>query len=312
MGLGIVVRVLVTGAGGFIGKHVCRFLQERCDVRPAGRAQAFSVADIGPLTDWQAALEGVDAVVHLAGMAHVPDRSDVTQEAEFHRVNAYGTRRLAEQAIQAGVKRFVLLSSATVMGLVSPASGWTEEALPQPQNAYARSKLAAELALHNIGQGHAMDIHILRPPLVYGARVKANFRRLMALVATGLPLPLAGLHQPRDFLYVENLCSAIAAIVLEERIPAGTYFITDHHPLSTSELLRAIANAMGQRARLFPFPVSLLRIAAQLLGRRGEMERLSLPFRLQDDALRRYWQPPFSVAEGLDATVRDYQSHKNA
>jgi nucleoside-diphosphate-sugar epimerase len=302
MGLEAVVRVLITGPGGFVGQALGPVLRDLYDVRDAGRMAAFPIADIGPHTDWSAALQGVEAVVHLAGMAHVPDRGDYSQEALFMRVNAEGTRRLAEQAVQAGVTRFILLSSATVMGLQTYGMAWTENDVPQPQNAYARSKLAAEEALKEVAERAGMEALILRPPLMYGPGVKANFLRLMKLAASGLPLPFGSVRNARDMLYVGNLSAGIQASV-EGRIPGGTYFITDHRPFSTPVLIRTLAKAMHRPARLLPFPVDALMLAGKLLGRQGEIERLTGDFRLDDTALNAHWLPPYTVEEGLKHTA---------
>lgn len=304
------VRVLLTGPGGFVGQALAPTLRNLHELREAGRIASFPIADIGPHTDWSAALQGVEAVVHLAGMAHVPDRGDHSQEALFMRVNAEGTRRLAEQAAQAGVTRFILLSSATVMGLQTDGVAWTEKDKPQPQNAYARSKLAAEEALHEVAARTVMEAVILRPPLMYGPGVKANFLRLIKLAASGLPLPLGSVRNARDMLYVGNLSSAIQA-ALAGVIPGGTYFITDHHPFSTPGLLCALAGAMGRPARLFPFPMDALLLAGKILGRRGEMERLTADFRLSDTALHAHWQPPFAVEEGLKHTTEWFLAEVN-
>lgn len=297
------MRVLLTGPGGFVGQSLCPLLRESFEVRSAGREGEVRITDIGPETDWSAALEGVEAVVHLAGMAHVPDTGNTSQEAQFMRVNAEGTRRLAAQAAQAGVKRFILLSSATVMGLQTQGAPWTERDTPQPQNAYARSKLAAEQVLAGLG----MECVILRPPLMYGPGVKANFLRLLKLAASGLPLPLANIRNQRDMLYIGNLNDAIRA-ALAGQIPAGTYFLSDHAPVSPPDLLRRLAGAMERQSRLLPFPVSLLRLAGRVTGRSGEIDRLAGDFRINDSAIRAHWQPPFSMEQGLKTTAEWFLS----
>jgi nucleoside-diphosphate-sugar epimerase len=297
------MRVLVTGPGGFAGRALVPVLRQSHEVREAGRHSSFAIADIGPQTDWRAALQGCDAVLHLAGMAHVPDRGDTSQEAQFHRVNADGSRRLAEQAAEAGVQRFILLSSATVMGLASPPGrAWTEQDIPQPENAYARSKLAAEQAGREVAGRSGMAAWCLRPPLMYGPGVKANFLRLMKLVTLGVPLPLASVQNRRDMLYIGNLADVVLRI-LDGTIPPETYFITDNAPVSTPDLLRKLTHALRRPSLLFPFPVPLLKRAATLLGLAGEVERLTSDFRLDTSALNAHWQPSFTTEDGLQGTA---------
>jgi UDP-glucose 4-epimerase len=260
------MRILVTGLSGFIGSSLGPFLEARGhEVRGVGR-------DVAALA---AAFAGCDAVVHLANIAHA--RAD---EALLRRVNVEGTLRAASLAAAQGVRRFVYLSSAKAV---------------EPRDAYGRAKRAAEEALREI----ALEKTILRPPLVYGPRVKANFLALMRAVDRGWPLPFASIRNRRSLVYVENLCDAILACLQSERAAGKIYGVSDGAALSTPALCRAIGAALGRPARLFGFPPALLPV-----------ERLTGSLEIDDAPLRAAlgWTPPFSLEEGLRRTAAWYRN----
>ncbi|MBY0354288.1 MAG: NAD-dependent epimerase/dehydratase family protein [Rickettsiales bacterium] len=309
------MNVLVTGAGGFIGQSLVPLLRARgLNVRTAGREAEFHIADIGPHTDWSAALKGVDAVVHLAGLAHVPPAGDTSQEAAFQRVNVQGVRALLSQAIEAGINTFVHLSSATVMGRDSGKAAWQESDTPAPHNAYARSKLVSEAVVAELAQAACIRYAILRPPLVYGPQVKANFQRLIRLAASGLPLPLASIKNSRDMMGVEQLGAYIFQALSTSVWPSGVYFVSDGQPLATPELLMRLRASMGQPHRLFHCPTSMLKLAAHLLGRGEEIQRLCGNFRVDISHAQRFLTvAPPDMADALQRTVESYQqTRKNA
>lgn len=285
--------VVVTGATGFVGRFTVAALEGAgYRVRPVGRAE---VGEIHRGTDWSQALEGATAVVHLAARVHVMDDRSPDPAAAFREVNLYGTAGLATQAREAGVRRFVLMSSIKVMG----DRGWKLDpyAEPMPEDPYAVSKIEAELALRDL-KGPEMDAVVLRPPLVYGPGVKGNFERLMRLIERGAPLPLASIENARSLIYVENLADAIRHALT---CRPDTFHPKDGEDLSTPDLIRRLAAAMGRPARLFPTPVWALQAAGLLTRRYPEVERLV--HTLTVDGEVDGWRAPIAVDEGLRRTV---------
>jgi nucleoside-diphosphate-sugar epimerase len=312
------VRVLVTGASGFIGGHTCGWLVENgLQVRAVTRRlvgaaldlpgiESLQVPDIGPNTEWDAALRDVDAVVHIAGLAHVfqPAASDA---AEFLRVNAEGAQRLAQAAAAAGVRRLLLMSSVSVYG--QPAADPITESHPtRPDSPYAVSKLEGERRVREALAGTRTELVVLRPPGVYGPGNPGNFLRLMRWIDAGYPLPLASLRNRRSFVYVLNLADAVLGCLREPQAAGRTYNVTDGPPVSVPDLVRGLAVALDRPVRMWPCPAVLLRLAAGLLGRREDTERIIGSVEVDASAIRRElrWQAPFSLAEGLRATAGWY------
>jgi nucleoside-diphosphate-sugar epimerase len=288
--------ILVTGAAGFVGSALCPALAAAgWTVRAAGRGET---GDIGPDTDWSALTSGADAVAHLAARVHVMRETTSNPAAEFNRVNRDGTAGLARAAAATGARRFVFVSTVKVHGETSdhPLAA-TDPA--RPADDYARSKWAAEQALAETAE--AMETVVLRPPLVYGPGVGGNFHALMRLVARGLPLPLAGLHNRRSLIARGNLVSAILWAL---DAPPGAYLPSDGEDLSTPALIRRLAAAMDRPARLFAAPESALRLAARVAGRAAAFDRLSGS--LTVDGRLPGWQPGVSVDDALAATAAWY------
>lgn len=309
--------ILVTGADGFVGRALCAALA--ASGRPARRAvraarSAFpdtvAVGDIGPGTDWRAALEGVACVVHLAARAHVLRESTADSLAEYRRVNVAGTRVLAEQAARAGVQRLVFLSSVKVHGEESPDRPFTERDLPHPADAYGVSKWEAERALRAIERETGLEVVVLRPPLVYGPGVRGNFLRLLRLIARGVPLPLASVRNRRSLIYVGNLADAILAACAAPQAAGGTYLVSDGEAISTPDLARAIARALGVASRLFALPPRLLEIAARTAGRGEEARRLLGSLEVDAALIGRElgFVPRYGLAQGLAETARWFRS----
>jgi UDP-glucose 4-epimerase len=262
------------------------------------------VGAINAATAWEAALAGCDVIVHLAARVHVMDDKASDPLAEFREVNTEGTLNLARQAAQAGVKRFVFTSTIKVNGEGRDAA-YRETDTPAPADPYAISKWEAEQGLHSIAQETGLEVVILRPPLVYGPGVKANFLRLMRTVARGWPLPLGAIRNRRSLLYLGNFVDAIRLCVEHAGAAGQTFLLDDGEPVSTPDLIRALAHAMGRPARLLAVPVGVLELAGALLGKRAAVARLTGSLYVDSSAIRSRlgWSPPYTMRQGLDVTV---------
>ncbi len=302
--------ILVTGSNGFVGRAVCSALARRgvayrAAVRSARSAGEVAVGEIDARTDWQAALEGCDTVIHLAARVHMMHETAPDPLAAFRSVNVAGTRNLAEQAIRCGVRRIVFASSLKVNGEVG---GFAPGDLPAPEDAYARSKHEAEELLWALSRASGLEAVILRPPLVYGPGVGANFARLLAAVARGLPLPLARIDNRRSLVYVGNLADALVCCASHPGAAGKTFLISDGEDVSTPELVRRLARAMARPTRLVPVPKTLLRLVAKGLGKSAAAERLLGSLYVAASGLQDElgWQPPHTMQEGLCATTNHF------
>ena len=307
--------VLLTGATGFVGSQLMPVLRGagwrvRAAVRSGRDAlpdgvEPVLVGDLSDAPDLRGALDGADAVIHLAGRAHVMRETAADADAAFHRANVEASRRLARQAAASGVRRLVFVSSVKVNGERTGDRPFAEADPPAPEDAYGRSKWAAEQALREIAAATGLEVVVIRPPLVYGPGVKGNFLRLLRLVATGVPLPLASVRNRRSLVSVWNLCDLIAATAAHPAAAGETFLVSDQRDLSTAELVRAIAAAMGRPARLVPFPPSALRIAGRALGQAAAVERLVGSLQVDSGKATRLlgWVPRVAVDEGLRRTV---------
>jgi len=310
-----VQRTLVTGATGFVGQALCKTLvSQDWSVRRAVRGNAapgdFVAGDIGLDTDWARAVEGMDCIVHLAARTHVLRDDALDPLGAYRRINVAATVDLANAAVKQGVRRLVFLSSIKVNGESTPDFTFTESNTPQPTDAYGVSKLEAEQALRQIAQETSLEVVIVRSPLVYGPGVKANFLRLMHLCARMMPLPLASIENRRSLIYLGNLVDAIVTCMAHPAAAGNTYLVSDRESVSTPELIRSISAALGTTPRMFAFPPSFLSLAAKLLGRHAEWDRLANSLVIDSLKIRHDlgWQPPFTMAQGLMATAQWYHS----
>ncbi|WP_263146533.1 NAD-dependent epimerase/dehydratase family protein [Pseudomonas sp. RIT-PI-AD] len=302
---------LVTGANGFVGRTLCeRLVAEGWQVRRAMRRaepghDCIGVGDIDGATDWSSALAGVATIVHTAGCAHVlkPDGRDM--EAEYRTINVDGTLNLARQAMAAGVRRFVFVSSIKVNGeSTRPGAPFTPFDRPAPEDAYGRSKWEAEQGLRALCEGSAMEFVIVRPPLVYGPGVRANFAALIRLVRSGLPLPLGRLDNRRSLVALDNLVDLLVLCLRHPAAAGQTFLVRDGEDLSTTELVRRLAVATERPSRLLPMPGFAQR-AMLLLGQDRLHKRLYGSLQVDDSATRERlgWQPGLSVDQGLRRAV---------
>ena len=313
------MKVLLTGASGFIGRALCaRLVAHGVDVVGAGRSvpdtpvpgvHYRTVGELGASTDWSETLLGVLAVIHCAARVHVMCEQAHDPLAEFRRTNVEGTLNLARQAASAGVRRFVFLSTVKVNG----ERGYYNEAdIPAPQDAYGISKYEAELGLCAIAAETGMEAVIIRPPLVYGPGVRANFLALLRAVAWGIPMPLGAIHNRRSLVALGNLLDLIIICLNHPSAANQTFLVSDGEDLSTAELIRRMARALGCPARLIPVPMTVLMAAATLLGKREAAERLcgSLQVSITKTQKVLGWTPLVSVDEGLRRTAEHYLSSK--
>jgi len=299
--------IAITGANGFVGRSLVDRLALEGPVRPLVRAGselkgAVAVGNIGSDTDWTGALSGVHCVIHCAARVHLMKDTALNPLAAFREVNVFGTRRLAEAAAAAGVDRLVYLSSVKVMGEASkPGHPFRIDDVPDPVDPYGQSKWEAEQALSEVARNTGLEIVVIRPPLVYGPGVRANFLRLMRVVERGWPLPLGALDNRRSMVALDNLVDLVALCVRHRQAVGGTFFVSDGEDLSTAGWVRAMAAARGVSPRLWFAPVWLLRLAGTLTGHRSTISRLvdSLQVDLGPTKERLGWQPLVSPEEGL-------------
>lgn len=308
-------RCLVTGANGFVGGALMKHLEAagcsirgsvRSPVQPSGNL--VGVAALGPDTDWQQALAGCSVVVHTAGRAHQLRDAAENPLAEFRRVNVDGTLALATQSLEMGVRRFIFISSIGVNGLLNRNGPFTEEQVPAPAAAYAVSKLEAEEGLRRLLTGSSMELVILRPTLVYAAHAPGNFARLLHFVKSGVPLPLAGVHNRRSLLALENLLDFIALCMKRPEAAGHLFVVADGQDLSTPELIRSLAEGMQRPARLWPCPDGLLRLGAKMAGRSSMYQQLCGNLQVDIGKARKLlgWVPPLETRAALREAGRQY------
>jgi nucleoside-diphosphate-sugar epimerase len=308
-------KILITGVSGFVGKVLLkRLTQDHLAVRSVLRQQNQNFNQIEHLlmpsmsesSDWRNALEGCDVVIHLAARVHVMDEDSEDPLSEFRKTNVALTTNFARQAAALGVKRFIFLSSVKVNGEVSKGKKFNESQDANPQDAYAISKWEAEEALRNLSKKTDMEVVIIRPPLVYGPGVKANFLKMMRYLQRGVPLPLGSIQNKRSLVGLNNLVDFIVTCITHPKAANQTFLISDNHDISTSDLLRLISKVMDKRARLIPIPSKLLFWLFSMIGRGDFAERLlgSLEVDISKAKKLLSWSPPATMEDELKETVR--------
>jgi nucleoside-diphosphate-sugar epimerase len=305
------MKCLLTGANGFVGKALSTELWRHGHVVRAATRSAMTaqkdieqvlVAAIDSNTQWAPALHEVNVVIHLAARVHVMGDRVANPLATFRQINTQGTLNLARQAAAAGVKRFVFISSVKVNGeSTQPGQPFTESDATNPQDAYGVSKQEAEQGLRTIAAQTGMEVVIIRPPLVYGPGVKANFAALMRAVQRGWPLPLGAIHNQRSLVALDNLVDFIMTCCTHVQAANQTFLVSDGQDLSTTQLVRGMARAAGVPARLLPVPVWALHAGARLFGKGNAVQRLCGNLQVDISKARQLlgWTPPVSVDEGL-------------
>lgn len=314
------MRVLVTGASGFIGGFLCPVLEKAghtlvSAVRSIPKSQSgirqyVVVGNIGSSTDWMAILQDVDVVIHLAARVHVMTETADAPVSALRMINVYGTERLARQAAEIGVKRLVYVSSIKVNGEATNGIPFSADDAAQPLDAYGVSKFEAEQKLEKISEETGLEVVIVRPPLVYGPGVGGNFICLLQHIDRELPLPFGRVDNHRSLLNVSNLCDFLNVCVSHSNAAGQVFLVSDSHDVSTRDLILGLASEMRKSVWLLPIPVGLLRFVGKLFGKQAEMDRLCGSLQLDIEKTRRMlsWEPRFTLGEGLQETVTWYMS----
>lgn len=311
------MKVLVTGASGFVGRAVRQRLnsmkgaQVRGSVRRACSEEVslVTVGDLSSQTDWSEALAKVEIVVHTAARVHVMQDVAADPLVEFRRINVEGTLHLARQAASAGVRRFVFISSIKVSGeATQPGHPFMAGDAPAPLDAYGISKMEAEQGLREIAAQTDIEVVIIRPPLVYGPGVKANFLTMMRWLARGVPLPLGAIDNRRSLVALDNLVDLIVTCLDHPAAANQTFLVSDGEDLSTTQLLQRMGRALGKPAHLIPVPPVLIKLGAALVGKPAVAQRLCGSLQVDISKTRQLlgWSPPVSVDEGLKKAAQGY------
>ena len=313
-------KILVTGSSGFIGKALCdRLLAAGNEIVAPCRSSEnlpahklfhyVKITGLEDTVDWLPMLPKVDVIVHLAARVHVMNDVSKNPLEEYRKVNVNGALNLARQAASAGVKRFIYLSSIKVNGEeTAPCMPFTADGEPAPIDPYGISKYEAEVGLQKLAHETGMEVVIIRPPLVYGPGVKANFLRMMRLLNRGIPLPFGAINNVRSLVALENLVDFIALCIEHPDAANQIFLVSDGEDLSTTELLRRLAKALGISARLLPLPANLLKNGAMLIGKSSIARRLcgSLQVNINKNRELLGWSPPCSVDRALKNVANDY------
>jgi nucleoside-diphosphate-sugar epimerase len=305
--------ILITGSNGFVGSALCaaaraRGLAVRAAVRQQAQEGQVAVGDLGPDTDWGAALEGCTAVIHAAARVHVMADDCADPLAAYRAVNRDASLALARQAHAAGVRRFVFVSSIKVNGEASGARPFRPDDAADPHDPYGQSKHEAETALLDYGRASGLEVVIVRPPLVYGPGVKANFMSLMGLVRKGIPLPIGKASGLRSMVALDNLVDLLLLCVHHPAAAGRVFLVSDGTDLTVPALVDMMAHAMGKRSPVFPVPVRLVYALARLARKQAVADRLfgSLQVDIAQTRSALEWRPVISTQAAIAHTVAAY------
>ena len=311
-------NICITGANGFIGRSLCKalgssgnyirgFVRNRNLNKDYSEIEYITVGDIGPMVNWKEHLKGCDCIIHCAGKTLKMNDKNLNL---YHTVNTEGTKRLAKQAVEAGVKRLVFLSSVKVNGESTGKTLnnkiFTNKSVLDPKDAYSISKFESEKLLWKISSKTDLEVVVVRLPLVYGKGVKGNLMRLIRLVNSGVPLPLGMDNNQRSMIGIDNLVDLIIRCIDHPDAAGKTFLVSDGEDLSTSDLINHIAFSMHQKPRLFPFPIFLLKFLSFIFGKQKEIDRLVGSLKVDSSYVKKTlnWTPPVSVAEGIRRMVQ--------
>jgi nucleoside-diphosphate-sugar epimerase len=312
--------VLITGADGFVGKVLCsEFVslgwKVRASVRSLNKSENFigeieivETGSIGPDTNWENAITGIEYIVHLAGRVHVSADSSSDPLTEFRKVNTAGTEKLARSAASSGARRFIFMSTVKVNG-EGKAGSYVEDDVPDPKDPYGISKWEAEKKIIEISRKTGMEVVIIRAPLVYGPGVKANFLKLLKAVDKGIPMPIKAINNRRSMIYLYNLTDLIVKCMTDKKASGKTYLASDGEDVSTAELVKYLSTSLGRDLLLFKFPLSLIKLVGKLTGHSEQIEKLTESLTIDSSLIRKElgWIPPFTLAQGLKETVLWYK-----
>ena len=307
-------KILVTGASGFIGKRLCKVIEERGGVvyrvtRDINATNRIRIGEFDENTNWTEVLRGFDCIVHLAARVHVMNEHSQHPLGEYMRVNVMATLNLARQAASAGVRRLIFISTIKVNGeQTCPHQPFNEADTPEPVGPYAISKWEAEKGLQRIGAETKLEIVIIRPPLVYGPGVRANFRSLMMLLDYNFPLPLGGINNKRSMIALDNLVDMIIVCMDHPAAVNELFLASDGEDLSLSELLQRLGDALGKPAKMFSIPNWLFKYLLTLAGKKHIASRLFGTLQVDISKASRLlsWVPPISVNAGLKVVANDF------
>lgn len=319
-------KLLLTGASGFVGKSVyARLLEDKeSSIAVSGRQApspnelgentTFHQIALGENTDWHTALQAIDVVIHTAARVHVMNDDVDNPLVEFRAINVAGTLTLARHAAAAGVRRFIFISSIKVNGEgTETGRPFSADDVPAPVDPYGISKMEAEQGLRSLAEETGMEVVIIRPVLVYGPGVKANFRSMMKWLSHGVPLPLGSIRNKRSLVALDNLVDLIVTCIDHPAAANQTFLVSDGDDLSTTELLQRMGCALGKPARLLPFPPFMLQVGAALLGKKNVAQRLCGSLQVDIGKTRKLlgWTPPVTVDAALQRAAASFQSSFN-
>ncbi|WP_332878340.1 UDP-glucose 4-epimerase family protein [Massilia sp. S19_KUP03_FR1] len=304
---------LVTGGNGFVGRALCTALADRGErvvsaVRKPTTMNDVQVGDLDGKTDWRLALRGCEVVYHLAARVHVMSDDETDPLSAYREVNVVGTLNLARQAVVAGVRRFIFVSSVKVNGESTTTQLFGSSDVPEPCDPYGQSKMEAEQALQKLGEETGLEVVIVRPPLVYGPGVKANFLNLIKLVKMGIPLPFGSVHNRRSMVALDNLVDLLIVCGNHPKAAGKIFMVSDGVDMGIDELVARIADAMQKRVLILPFPPFLIVLLAKLLGRRAVADRLLDSLQVDISATRTIlgWQPVVTPQTAIKQTVEHF------